>query len=126
MQSKSNAPSALTRTIAIEAEDPHAVVSVLAMVGLGGYLNTNYALGLRALLYDQPERYAVIDVGTNSDKLHIGERGADRSWRTMVDRAELTRLGEGLEKGGEITRDAAGRTASAIFGDPVAGSGRQA
>jgi exopolyphosphatase/guanosine-5'-triphosphate,3'-diphosphate pyrophosphatase len=103
-----------TRTIAIEAEDAAAVVSAVASVGLSGYFNTNYALGLRALLDDAPERYAVIDVGTNSVKLHVGERAANGLWRTIVDRAELTRLGESLEKTGEIAPEAAERTASAI------------
>ena len=82
-----------TRTIAIEAEDAVAVVAAVASVGLGGYINTNYVLGLGALLADAPERYAVIDVGTNSVKLHVGERDGTASWRTIVDRAELTRLG---------------------------------
>lgn len=103
-----------TRTIAIEAEDAAAVVSAVESVGLSGYINTNYALGLRALLGDAPERYAVIDVGTNSVKLHVGERGITGSWRAIVDRAEVTRLGEGLEKNGEIMPKAAERTASAI------------
>ena len=103
-----------TRTIAIEAEDAAAVVSAVASVGLDGYFNTNYALGLGALLDDAPERYAVIDVGTNSVKLHVGERDGTASWRTIVDRAELTRLGEGLEKNEEITPEAAERTTSAI------------
>ena len=103
-----------TRTIAIEAEDAAAVVSAIVSVGLGGYFNTNYALGLAALLDDAPERYAVIDVGTNSVKLHVGERDGTASWRTIVDRAELTRLGEGLEKNEEITPEAAERTTSAI------------
>jgi exopolyphosphatase/guanosine-5'-triphosphate,3'-diphosphate pyrophosphatase len=69
---------------------------------------------LRALLDDAPERYAVIDVGTNSVKLHVGEREATGSWRAIVDRAEVTRLGEGLEKNGEIMPEAFERTASAI------------
>ena len=43
-----------------------------------------------------PARYAVIDVGTNSVKFHIGEHDVDGKWRTVVDRAEVTRLGEGL------------------------------
>ena len=103
-----------TRTIAIEAEDAAAVVSAVASVGLAGYFNANYAVGLRALLDDAPERYAVIDVGTNSVKLHVGERDVSGSWRTIVDRAELTRLGEGLEKTGEIIAEAAERTAEAI------------
>jgi exopolyphosphatase/guanosine-5'-triphosphate,3'-diphosphate pyrophosphatase len=105
-----------TRTIAIEAEDAAAVVAAVASIGLDGYLNTNYAGGLKALLDNTPERYAVLDVGTNSVKFHIAERATDGAWRTIVDRAELTRLGEGLEKKGEITPEAVERTASAIAG----------
>ncbi len=59
-------------------------------------------------------RYAVIDVGTNSVKFNISERSDDGSWRTIVDRAEITRLGEGLEKTGEISSDAIARTVDAI------------
>jgi exopolyphosphatase/guanosine-5'-triphosphate,3'-diphosphate pyrophosphatase len=103
-----------TRTVAIEAEDSAAVLAAVASVGLGGYVNTNYALGLRALLDDAPERYAVIDVGTNSVKLHVGEREEKQSWRTVVDRAEVTRLGDGLEQSGEITPEAAERTTRAM------------
>jgi len=103
-----------TRTIAIEAEDAVAVVSAVASVGLAGYLNTNYVSGLQALLDGAPERYAVLDVGTNSVKFHVGERGTGGTWRTIVDRAELTRLGEGLDKKSEITTEATERTASAI------------
>lgn len=63
-----------------------------------------------------PLRYAVIDAGTNSIKFHIGERGADGRWRTIVDRAEMTRLGEGLAQGGKIIDAALDRTATAIAG----------
>jgi exopolyphosphatase / guanosine-5'-triphosphate,3'-diphosphate pyrophosphatase len=59
-------------------------------------------------------RYAVIDIGTNSVKFNISERRDDGSWLTIVDRAEITRLGEGLEKTGEISSDAIERTVSAI------------
>lgn len=59
-------------------------------------------------------RYAVIDIGTNSVKFNISERGEGGTWRTIVDRAEITRLGEGLEKTGEISRDAMERTVAAI------------
>ena len=59
-------------------------------------------------------RYAVIDLGTNSVKFHIGERREDGTWRTVADRAEITRLGEGLEKSGEINREAMARTVSTI------------
>jgi len=61
-------------------------------------------------------RYAVIDVGTNSVKFNISERRDDGVWRTLVDRAEITRLGEGLEKTGEISNEAMERTVSAICG----------
>ena len=60
--------------------------------------------------------YAVIDVGTNSVKFNISERASDGSWQTIVDRAEITRLGEGLEKTGEIGADAMERTVAAIAG----------
>jgi len=58
--------------------------------------------------------YAVIDVGTNSVKFNISERRDDGTWRTLVDRAEITRLGEGLDKSGEISPEAMERTVSAI------------
>ena len=61
-------------------------------------------------------RYAVIDVGTNSLKFNISERREDGTWRTIVDRAEITRLGEGLEKTGEINGEAMERTVTAIAG----------
>ena len=58
--------------------------------------------------------YGVIDVGTNSVKFHIGERRADGSWTTLVDRAEVTRLGEGIADTGDIAPAAIKRTAEAI------------
>jgi exopolyphosphatase/guanosine-5'-triphosphate,3'-diphosphate pyrophosphatase len=62
-------------------------------------------------------RYAVIDVGTNSVKFHVGERHADGTWTTVVDRADVTRLGEGLDaSGGALTPDAMERTVAAIAG----------
>jgi exopolyphosphatase/guanosine-5'-triphosphate,3'-diphosphate pyrophosphatase len=59
-------------------------------------------------------RYAVIDVGTNSVKFNISERRDDGTWHTLVDRAEIARLGEGLEKTGEISCEAMERTVTAI------------
>jgi exopolyphosphatase/guanosine-5'-triphosphate,3'-diphosphate pyrophosphatase len=62
-------------------------------------------------------RYAVIDVGTNSVKFRIGEKHADGTWTTVVDRSEVTRLGEGLDaSGGAFTPDAMERTVAAIAG----------
>jgi exopolyphosphatase/guanosine-5'-triphosphate,3'-diphosphate pyrophosphatase len=103
-----------TRTIAVESEDPAAVVAVVRDLGLSGYVNTSYPKGLATLLADQPARYAVIDVGTNSVKFHVAERAKDGAWRTVVDRAEITRLGEGIDATGAIAPDAVNRTATAI------------
>lgn len=61
-------------------------------------------------------RYAVIDVGTNSVKFNISERREDGSWQRLVDRAEITRLGEGLQNTGGISPDAMERTVTAIVG----------
>jgi exopolyphosphatase / guanosine-5'-triphosphate,3'-diphosphate pyrophosphatase len=105
-----------TRTIAIESEDAAAVVAAVRSVGLEDYRNTSYPRGLAALLADAPERYAVIDVGTNSVKFHVGQREADGHWRTIADRADVTRLGEGLATTGEISPAAMERTAAAIAG----------
>ena len=105
-----------TRTVAIESEDADAVIAAVRSVGLGGFVNTSYPRGLAALVDDEPARYAVIDVGTNSVKFHVGERDADGTWRAVVDRAELTRLGEGLQEHGVIGAQALERTASAIAG----------
>ena len=63
-----------TRTIAVESTDAQAVIDAVRELGLGGYTNTAYPRGLAALIDDAPARYAVIDVGTNSVKFHIGER----------------------------------------------------
>ena len=58
--------------------------------------------------------YAVIDVGTNSVKFHVAERLPDGTWRKIVDRAEVTRLGEGLSDTGDIAPAAIERTVTAI------------
>ena len=58
----------------------------------------------------------MIDVGTNSVKFHIGERDVDGTWRTVADRAEVSRLGEGLAEQGLINDAALERTIAAIAG----------
>jgi exopolyphosphatase / guanosine-5'-triphosphate,3'-diphosphate pyrophosphatase len=60
--------------------------------------------------------YAVIDVGTNSVKFHIGDKRGDGSWARVVDRAEVTRLGEGIAETGDIAPAAISRTVEAIAG----------
>ncbi len=61
-------------------------------------------------------RYAVVDVGTNSVKFHLAERAADGRWRQLVDRAEVTRLGEGLDDSGRLQPEPMERTIEAIVG----------
>jgi exopolyphosphatase / guanosine-5'-triphosphate,3'-diphosphate pyrophosphatase len=103
------------RTVAIESEDPSAVMAAVRGVGLDTHVNTGYPRGLAALVTGA-SRHAVIDVGTNSIKFHVGERDADGSWRAIVDRAEVTRLGENLEHAGAISAEPLERTVAAIAG----------
>ncbi len=103
------------RTFAIESEDPGAVVAALGDLHLADMPNISYPRALRELLDERRPRFAVIDVGTNSVKFRVAEREGD-GWHPVVDRAEVTRLGEGLHDGGEISSAAASRTADAIAG----------
>ena len=72
-------------------------------LGLGGYENISYPRGLAALIDQSPELYAVIDVGTNSVKFDIASARLTGPGRGVADRAELTRLGEGLSEAGVIS-----------------------
>jgi exopolyphosphatase/guanosine-5'-triphosphate,3'-diphosphate pyrophosphatase len=101
-------------TIAVESEDPGLVVETVRRLGLGSRRNVNLPRGLKTLHSFGARRYAVIDIGTNSVKFHIGERSADGEWRTIVDRAEVSRLGEGLEQTGRLAPAAIERTADAV------------
>jgi exopolyphosphatase/guanosine-5'-triphosphate,3'-diphosphate pyrophosphatase len=102
------------RTIAIESEDAAAVVSAVKAMGLWTYVNTDYGKGLAAVKDQRLPRFAVIDVGTNSVKFHIGERLADGTWRRVVDRADMSRLGEGVDEHGSIQPEPLRRTAAAV------------
>ena len=101
-------------TIAVESEDQARVPAALRELGLEGRANVSFPRGLKALLGLGARRFAVIDVGTNSVKFHVGERSPDGAWRTVVDRAEVTRLGEGLDEAGELGEEPMERTATAI------------
>ncbi len=90
-----------TRTIAVESADAALVLATVRELGLASRPNTSFPRGLKALA-GFAQRYAVIDVGTNSVKLHVGERRADGGWQAIVDRVEITRLGEGLEQSGRL------------------------
>jgi exopolyphosphatase / guanosine-5'-triphosphate,3'-diphosphate pyrophosphatase len=104
------------RTIAVEAEDPELVATTVRELGLADRPNVCLARGLKTLLGLDPVRFAVIDVGTNSVKLHVGERRAGNRWQTVVDRAEVTRLGEGLGETGVLQPEPLRRTADAVVG----------
>jgi len=105
-----------TRTIAVESEDPNRVLSAVRELGLEGRPNVSYPRGLKALLGFGAGRYAVVDVGTNSVKFHIGERSAAGDWLTVVDQAEITRLGEGLDETGRLGDEPIARTVDAVAG----------
>ena len=102
------------RTIAIESEDPNKVIAAVNSAGMQDLVNHNFVRAMTAILGDQAARYAVIDVGTNSVKFHVAEQSADGNWTAVVDRAELTRLGEGQVPDGPISDDAMERTGQAI------------
>jgi exopolyphosphatase/guanosine-5'-triphosphate,3'-diphosphate pyrophosphatase len=103
-----------TRTVAIESEEADRVIATVSELGLSSFPNVSFPRGLKALAGLDARRYAVIDVGTNSVKFHIGERRADGTWRTVVDRAEVTRLGEGLDQTGRLQPEPMTRTTEAI------------
>ena len=102
------------RTIAVESEDPAVVVAAVGELGLASRRNVSMARGLKALAGFDARCYAVVEVGTNSVKLFGAERSADGEWATLVDRSEITRLGEGLAETGRLNDEAAARTLEAI------------
>jgi exopolyphosphatase/guanosine-5'-triphosphate,3'-diphosphate pyrophosphatase len=103
-----------TRTLAVESEDRRALWAAVEKLGLAGHVNMSYSQGLSRLLGKSPVRYAVVDIGTNSVKFHVGEQHPDRSWSRIVDRAAVTRLGEGLDETGEIQQEPLERTIAAV------------
>jgi exopolyphosphatase/guanosine-5'-triphosphate,3'-diphosphate pyrophosphatase len=110
--SELSADRAALRTIAVESEDPALVTAAVRRLGFDPRHNVNVPRGLKELVGFG--RFAVIDVGTNSVKFVLGERGKDGEWRTLVDRAEVTRLGEGLDRTGELNEEPIARTVDAI------------
>ncbi len=118
------------RTFAVESEDRVAMLQTVRELGLSGVPNQNYPRALRDLIgltgpslkdtvRADAMRYAAIDVGTNSVKLHVAERDGTGSWHRVLDRIEVTRLGERLQETGEIQPAAQARTV-AVIADMVA------
>jgi hypothetical protein len=105
-----------TRTVVVESEDAARVTASLRALGMASRPNVSFVRGLKALVGFGSERYAVIDVGTNSVKFHIGERSPDQAWRKVVDRAEVTRLGQGLQETGRLGAEPIRRTVAAVAG----------
>ncbi|MBC8135381.1 MAG: Ppx/GppA family phosphatase [Fibrella sp.] len=62
---------------------------------------------------------AVVDIGTNSVKMTVAQRGADDRLTILFDGTTITRLGKGVDGSGRITDEAAERTLSALatFGE---------
>jgi exopolyphosphatase/guanosine-5'-triphosphate,3'-diphosphate pyrophosphatase len=108
------AGSLATRTIAVETEDPALVRTAVEQLGLWSRPNVSFPRGLKALVGFGAHRYAVVDVGTNSVKLLLGEVAADGRWHTILDRVEITRLGEGLSETGRLDPAAVERTIATI------------
>src|SRR5689334_18294357 len=59
-------------------------------------------------------RWAAVDCGTNTVLLTIAERDAGGELVPVDERAEITRLGEGLAQSGALKEEAIARTAQVI------------
>ncbi len=59
-------------------------------------------------------RVATLDIGTNSVKMMIAERGGDGHWRTLSDEVEITRLGQDLRRTGQLAPEAMSRTLAVL------------
>ncbi len=100
-------------TVAAESPDRDLVIATVRRLGLEGRRNTCVPQGLRTLVGWKPDRFAVVDVGTNSVKLTVGDR-REGAPATEPDTAVVTRLGEGLSGHGELQPGPMARTADAI------------
>jgi exopolyphosphatase/guanosine-5'-triphosphate,3'-diphosphate pyrophosphatase len=107
-------PTGELQTIAIESPDAAVVVATIARLSLAGHPNVNVASGLKTFIDFGSRRHAVIDVGTNSVKFFCAEQRADATVRVIVDRSDVTRLGEGLDISGTLAPEAIDRTVTAI------------
>ncbi len=76
-------------------------------------LEVSWCTDCRCAKWDTELRRAAIDVGTISVRLLVADLTDGRPW-TVVRRAEVTRLGEGLEPGGSLSGEARRRTEEAV------------
>jgi exopolyphosphatase / guanosine-5'-triphosphate,3'-diphosphate pyrophosphatase len=104
------------RTIAVESEDPARVIEAVRELGFASQPNVSVPKGLKALVGFGARRYAVIDIGANSVKFVVADLRADGSWQSVVDRAEVTRVSEGVAETGRLDPEASERTLDAIAG----------
>jgi len=58
--------------------------------------------------------FAAIDIGTNTVLLVVAERGADGRFTPLVERAEITRLGKGVDASGLLQAENITRTADVV------------
>jgi hypothetical protein len=91
-------------TVAVESEDPAAVLAAVRRLGLDGHVNTSYPRALAALVAGS-WRHAVIDVGS---------RGGQRSPGPGHDRA--VRAGLGAPEGSLVVFDTGGGSSQFTFG----------
>jgi exopolyphosphatase/guanosine-5'-triphosphate,3'-diphosphate pyrophosphatase len=57
---------------------------------------------------------AVIDIGTNSCRLLIGEKNSEQSFDILARRLEITRLGEGVDQSRKLKEAAVDRVVQAL------------
>ncbi|MBS1148308.1 MAG: exopolyphosphatase [Myxococcaceae bacterium] len=73
-------------------------------------------------------RFASIDIGTNSVLLLVAERGADGRFAAVLERAEITRLGRGVDQSKTLAPDAIETTLQVLerYATEARGLGAQA
>ncbi|MGA9522001.1 MAG: Ppx/GppA family phosphatase, partial [Myxococcaceae bacterium] len=59
-------------------------------------------------------RFAAFDIGTNNVLLAVADRLEDGRWSPVLDRGEITRLGEGVDRTGILSPEAIQRTVAVL------------